>query len=259
MATFLKFSSALPCTFSNQGQNAIYLTLAWSPSSALLPFFGEGSPAKIDYRREKRTLVLTCLLEDLASAVGQFCLVPDKLPMQEKRAHEEDLDRNSHEDGFDLIEPVFNWISIRPEVFGGVSLPTQAFRLLSLACMCCLRLVVERCPTIFQPHIGPERPQPHLIKNKRTPNSVINAGVVHPSLSTTQSFPPFCPPILFPPATPCFSPFCRGEWRLLFQDGHEEENEGEALFAPEAQDTTDGPGHPAMSRHDTKSTEVGAR
>ena len=38
--------------------------LARSPSSALLPFLGEGSPTKIDYR-EKGTLVLTSLLEDL--------------------------------------------------------------------------------------------------------------------------------------------------------------------------------------------------
>ena len=32
--------------------------------SALFPFFGEGSPTKIDYRR-KGTLILTSLLEDL--------------------------------------------------------------------------------------------------------------------------------------------------------------------------------------------------
>ena len=34
------------------------------PSSALLPFVGEGSPTKIDYRK-KGTLILTSLLEDL--------------------------------------------------------------------------------------------------------------------------------------------------------------------------------------------------
>ena len=34
-----------------------------SPSSALLPFFGEGSPTKIDYR--KGTLILTSLRQDL--------------------------------------------------------------------------------------------------------------------------------------------------------------------------------------------------
>ena len=35
-------------------------------SSALLPFFGEGSPTKIDYRK-KGSLILTSLLEDLAT------------------------------------------------------------------------------------------------------------------------------------------------------------------------------------------------
>ena len=34
------------------------------PSSALYPFLGEGSPAKIDHRK-KATLILTSLLEDL--------------------------------------------------------------------------------------------------------------------------------------------------------------------------------------------------
>ena len=38
--------------------------LTRSPSSALLPLLGEGSPTKIDYRK-KGTLILTCLLEDL--------------------------------------------------------------------------------------------------------------------------------------------------------------------------------------------------
>ena len=39
-----------------------------SPSSALLPFFAEGSPTKIDYGKEKKTgtLILSSLLEDLA-------------------------------------------------------------------------------------------------------------------------------------------------------------------------------------------------
>ena len=37
-----------------------------SPSSALLPFLGEGFPTTIDYRR-KGTLILTSLLEDLVS------------------------------------------------------------------------------------------------------------------------------------------------------------------------------------------------
>ena len=36
------------------------------PSSALLPFFGEGSLTEID-NRKKGTLILTSLLEDLAS------------------------------------------------------------------------------------------------------------------------------------------------------------------------------------------------
>ena len=36
-----------------------------SPSIADLPFFGEGSPTKIEYRK-KGTLILTSLLEDLA-------------------------------------------------------------------------------------------------------------------------------------------------------------------------------------------------
>ena len=35
-----------------------------SPSSALYPFLGEGSPTKMDYRK-KGTLILTSLLEDL--------------------------------------------------------------------------------------------------------------------------------------------------------------------------------------------------
>ena len=39
--------------------------IARSPSSALLPFLGEGSPTIIDYRK-KVTLILTSLLEDLA-------------------------------------------------------------------------------------------------------------------------------------------------------------------------------------------------
>ena len=34
-------------------------------STALLPFFGEGSPSKIDYRKKTGTLILTSLLEDL--------------------------------------------------------------------------------------------------------------------------------------------------------------------------------------------------
>ena len=41
------------------------------PSSALLPFFGEGSTTKIDYR-EKGTLVLTSLLEDLLEDLETF-------------------------------------------------------------------------------------------------------------------------------------------------------------------------------------------
>ena len=39
-----------------------------SPNSALLLFFGEGSPTKIDYRK-KGTLILTSLLEDLRPPV----------------------------------------------------------------------------------------------------------------------------------------------------------------------------------------------
>ena len=39
-------------------------TTTRSPSSALLPFLGEGSPTKIDYRK-KGTLILTSPLEDL--------------------------------------------------------------------------------------------------------------------------------------------------------------------------------------------------
>ena len=34
-----------------------------SPSSALLPFLGEGSPARIDYRQKVGALILTSLLE----------------------------------------------------------------------------------------------------------------------------------------------------------------------------------------------------
>ena len=34
-------------------------------SSAFLPFFGEGSPTKIDYRKKKGTLILSSLQEDL--------------------------------------------------------------------------------------------------------------------------------------------------------------------------------------------------
>ena len=47
------------------------VTLDWGkirirfPSSALYPFFGEGSPTKIDYRKKVGTLLLTSLLEDL--------------------------------------------------------------------------------------------------------------------------------------------------------------------------------------------------
>ena len=42
------------------------------------PFFGEGSPTKIDYRK-KGTLILTSLLEDLvvfALSVTTICLHP---------------------------------------------------------------------------------------------------------------------------------------------------------------------------------------
>ena len=39
--------------------------LSRSPSSALLPFLGEGSRTKTDYRKTG-TLILTSLLEDLA-------------------------------------------------------------------------------------------------------------------------------------------------------------------------------------------------
>ena len=39
--------------------------LARSPTSALLPFVGGGSPTKIDYRK-KGTLILASLLEELA-------------------------------------------------------------------------------------------------------------------------------------------------------------------------------------------------
>ena len=38
-----------------------------SPSSALLPFVGEGSPTKIDYKKIGYQLILTSLLEDLAN------------------------------------------------------------------------------------------------------------------------------------------------------------------------------------------------
>ena len=38
--------------------------LARSPSSALYPFLGEGSPIKTDYRKKSGTLILTSLLED---------------------------------------------------------------------------------------------------------------------------------------------------------------------------------------------------
>ena len=42
-----------------------------SPSSALLPFLGEGSPTKIDYRK-KGTLILASLLEDLVYEIGEM-------------------------------------------------------------------------------------------------------------------------------------------------------------------------------------------
>ena len=48
-------------------------SLEWyprSPSSAVLPFFGEGSPTKVDCRK-KGTLILTSLLEDLVSIGGK--------------------------------------------------------------------------------------------------------------------------------------------------------------------------------------------
>ena len=40
-----------------------------SPSSALSPFFGEGSPTRIDYRKKVGALILTSLLEDLEKGV----------------------------------------------------------------------------------------------------------------------------------------------------------------------------------------------
>ena len=45
-----------------------------SPSSAILPFFGEGSPTKIDYRK-KGTLILTSLLEDLGEVLKMLNLL----------------------------------------------------------------------------------------------------------------------------------------------------------------------------------------
>ena len=57
----------------------MYLVVLWTcqtknclsylgpPTSALLAFFGEGSPTKIDYRRKSGTLILTSLLEDLVT------------------------------------------------------------------------------------------------------------------------------------------------------------------------------------------------
>ena len=44
--------------------------VARSPSSVLShPFFGEGSPTKVDYSK-KGTLILTSPLEDLATGLG---------------------------------------------------------------------------------------------------------------------------------------------------------------------------------------------
>ena len=52
---------------SSSSRNGRCPSKARSPSSALLPLFlGEGSPTKIDYR-QKGTLILTSLLEDLKS------------------------------------------------------------------------------------------------------------------------------------------------------------------------------------------------
>ena len=47
------------------------LTSARSPSSALLPVFGEGSRSKIDYR-QKGTFILASLLEDLVCDTSQM-------------------------------------------------------------------------------------------------------------------------------------------------------------------------------------------
>ena len=45
--------------------------LARSPSSALLPFLGEGSPTEIDYRK-MGSLILTSLLQDLVAILSQL-------------------------------------------------------------------------------------------------------------------------------------------------------------------------------------------
>ena len=50
------------------------------PVVPFLPFFGEGSPTKLDYRR-KGTLILTVVLEDLA----QSCFCPMTCPVKTKR------------------------------------------------------------------------------------------------------------------------------------------------------------------------------
>ena len=56
-----------------------------SPSIALLPFFGEGSPTKIDYRK-KGTLSLTSLLEDLGNNNPPSQVLVVKPPLGELQA-----------------------------------------------------------------------------------------------------------------------------------------------------------------------------
>ena len=53
-------------TISEAGLSQHWDVVPRSPSSALLPFFGEGFPTKIDYRK-KGTLILTSLLDDLGA------------------------------------------------------------------------------------------------------------------------------------------------------------------------------------------------
>ena len=64
---------------------AVWL-LSRSPSSALShPFLGEGSPARIDYRK-KGTLILTSLLEDLVVKRTKQIVVPCSCECQAYRS-----------------------------------------------------------------------------------------------------------------------------------------------------------------------------
>ena len=54
-----------------------------SPSSALLPFLGEGSPTKIDYWKKVATLILTSLLVDLDMEAMIRCAGTDSFSLRD--------------------------------------------------------------------------------------------------------------------------------------------------------------------------------